>query len=66
LDKSLVDEYSWSSDDYFQNKLKVPAQLLKYCQAYDAPLDDGTTLKRYISAITPDLSAMYAKDTIDA
>jgi len=29
LDKSLVDDYSWSSDDYFQNKMKVPVQLLK-------------------------------------
>lgn len=29
LDKSLVDDYTWSSDDYFQNKMKVPSQLLK-------------------------------------
>ena len=29
LDKSLVDDYSWSSEEYFQNKMKVPAQLLK-------------------------------------
>jgi hypothetical protein len=62
--KSQVSEESWSDSEYHTG-FNTPASLLKLAEKNDAKLDDGFSVEKYMSAVSPDISNQYAMTTPD-
>lgn len=57
-------EQSWSEAEYHTG-FNTPATLLKGAEKNDFPLEEGAKVERYISALSPDVSNVYATATPD-
>ena len=64
VDKSEITDFSWNSDEY-HNEFHTPASQLLDAEANDVHLEEGQTLKKYIAAVTPDITRQYAYTSPD-
>lgn len=58
VSKEDVSSVSFYADEY-HNELHIEGKLLKKAEHNNAPLDEGTSLYKYISAMSPDISRAY-------
>ena len=58
MGKSLVQDKAWSAADYY-NELGLQHLQLRQAEQHDKLLEEGTTVKAYFSARSPDVSKSY-------
>lgn len=64
LDKSEAHDYSWVSDEYYDD-FNIPKALIRDAEVNDKTLVDSQSVKKYVGAITPDIHQIYSYDTPD-
>jgi len=64
LEKSEITDHYWNDEEYY-NKLHFPKTMLRDTEANDMELVDGTTMKKYIAAVSPDITRLYQYTTPD-
>lgn len=58
IEKEKVVDVYWSEDAYY-GEMHLSRQLLRGAEVNDAPVEYGTSLVKYIAAISPDVSRAY-------
>ena len=62
--KSEVSGETWSDSEYHSG-FHMPSSLLRLAEKNDVKLEDGITVERYMSALSPDISNLYGMTTPD-
>lgn len=64
IDKAEITDELWSEDDYY-GQLHFPKTMLHDTEINDVVLADGAAVKKYVAAVTPDLTRLFQYTTPD-
>jgi hypothetical protein len=64
IEKSEVIWHYWNDEEYY-NKLHFPKAMLHDTEINDIAMVDGTTVEKYVAAVTPDITRLYQYTTPD-
>ena len=64
IDKSEVTEWAWNDREYHEG-FNTARTLLADAEKNDVKLDDGRSVKKYIAALSPDISRAYTYESPD-
>lgn len=64
MTKADVADFTWSEEEYHK-EFNFPANLLKPAEENDKLVEEGTTVKKYVAAASPDITRAYLYESPD-
>jgi hypothetical protein len=64
VDKSQITDFTWNSEAY-HNEFHTPQSQLHDAETFDIAVEEGQNVKKYISAMTPDITRQYSYTSPD-